>query len=72
MGSAEGLSPFAGRLRVSLRYKVLPFPHSKGASDGWPKEVFSALPGDYPNSSAIRSPTILSSPSYSPKTWSAT
>ena len=31
MGSAEGLSPFAGSLRVSLRYNFFPFITRKGA-----------------------------------------
>ena len=31
MGSAEGLSPFAGSLRVSLRYHFFPFITRKGA-----------------------------------------
>ena len=35
MESAEGLSPFAGSLRVSLRYKFLHFPHSKGRQSGF-------------------------------------
>ena len=31
MGSAEGLIPFAGSLRVSLRYNFFPFITRKGA-----------------------------------------
>ena len=39
MGSAEGLSPFAGSLRVSLRYKFLPFLTRKGTR-GMVERVF--------------------------------
>ena len=60
MGSAEGLSPFAGSLRVSLRYNFFPFLTRKGArepalskacgelvepSKGMVERVFSALLG---------------------------
>ena len=40
MGSAEGLSPFAGSLRVSLRYNFFPFLTRKGAR-AMSKESFS-------------------------------
>ncbi len=39
MGSAEGLSPFAGSLRASLRYNFIPFLTRKGAK-GMVERVF--------------------------------
>ena len=44
MGSAEGPSPFDGSLRVSLRYKFLPFLTRKGARR-MVEGFFSALLG---------------------------
>ena len=46
MGSAEGRSPFAGSLRVSLRYKFFPpFLAGRGIG-GWSKGFFSTLLGE--------------------------
>ena len=42
MGCAEGQSPFAGSLRVSLRYDLYPFLTRKGAR-GMVGGVFSTL-----------------------------
>ena len=42
MGSAEGLSPFAGSLRASLRYNFIPFLTRKGAK-GMVERVFQRL-----------------------------
>ena len=41
MGSAEGLSPFAGSLRLSLRDNFFPSSLQR-APEGWSKKFFSA------------------------------
>ena len=42
-GCAEGRSPFAGSLRVSLRYKFFPRPGQDGGQGEYRRGVFSTL-----------------------------